>query len=465
MHKIKFISTISLLLLLCSGMLYSANDVINVEKNRVESIKLPKGFSEIFIVNSAIADVKMGKGDTLYVYGKKAGITNLSLSNSKGEEAKFTVVVSQNLEQLRLAIKEFYPDEDIKITSSAKGIILSGAVSSSKVVRDIEGIVAHNSEGAPGDILNQLTISTSTQVILKVKVAEVNRSLTNTLNLNTSDNLTSLNGFTFGLFGGSLPFQAATPGISGSQFVRSPGETGGAVIQFTKGKKDLTSYIDAISSEALGTILAEPTLVALSGETASFLAGGEFPILIPQTGSAGTAPTITVEFKEYGVRLSFTPTVISPNLINLRVSPEVSTIDKSVQIEIAGTIVPGLKTRKAETSVEMASGQSLAMAGLLSNSITSTISDNPMLANIPVLGALFRSTDFESQRTELIITVTPYINTPTNPNNIKSPTEGLKHANTLEMLFLEKLNTNYKADPNNPGTIKGLLGTAGFSTE
>ncbi|MGI4851962.1 MAG: type II and III secretion system protein family protein [Janthinobacterium lividum] len=200
--------------------------------------------------------------------------------------------------------------------------------------------------------------------------------------------------------------------------------------------------IDALNQENLASILAEPNLIALSGETASFLSGGEFPYPVPQDQN------ITIEFKQYGVNLSFTPTVSSNNLIHLKVRPEVSEIDTSNSVNVTLNTatqsylpVPAIKTRRAETSVQLGSGQSLAIAGLIQNNMDSVLNELPGLADIPIFGALFRSSSFKNKKSELVIIVTPYIIEPvSDPTKLKLPTDSLKFASNLEMFFYQRLN-------------------------
>ena len=259
-----------------------------------------------------------------------------------------------------------------------------------------------------------------------------------------------------------------------SVFSADPSTTnpaGSIGIRFADSATTVAALIDALDQEGLASILAEPNLVAVSGETASFLSGGEFPFPVPQNQN------ITIEFKQFGISLAFTPTVLSNNLINLRVRPEVSQLDRTnsltfvVNTTSGATItVPALKTRRAETSIELGSGQSIAIAGLIQSDMANTLGSLPGLGDLPVIGALFRSTAFLKNQSELVITVTPYLIKPAdNPHVLKLPTDSLKFASNLEMLFMQRLNRTKEGNPFEPRFIDtfpvNFSGDAGFHVD
>jgi len=397
-----------------------------VEINHAKHIPFKGDVIDVFVANANIADVKLNKSG-VYVYGKKAGATSLYLVAADGKQTEMLLDVTQSLSQLNAVLKKVFPSEKIKTISSPNGILLVGSVTSSKVVKDAENIATQFID-KQSKVVNNLTLSTSTQVYLKVRIAEINRKVLTKIDPNWT--LKANNNFTFGvLTGAGGKFRDSAVG----DFM------GGLGFSFKNSHNDFSAFLDVLDEEGLGTILAQPNLVALSGESASFLVGGEFPFPVPQGNN-----NVTIEFKKFGISLAFTPTVLGPDLINLRVSPEVSEIDdtRSTTFTLAGRnlVVPSLKTRKAETSVELTSGQSFAIAGLLSHNITNTVKQFPGLGSIPILGALFTSTKFERNETELVIIVTPYIVNPTKPQNLEVPTAGIQHASTLEMLFQKRLN-------------------------
>jgi pilus assembly protein CpaC len=238
--------------------------------------------------------------------------------------------------------------------------------------------------------------------------------------------------------------ETPTPGSIGANFPTKFGHT------------DFSALIDALAQENLATVLAEPNLVTRSGEEASFLVGGEYPYPISQ--GTGANLTVSIQFKPYGISLSFIPVVIG-DMISLRVRPEVSDLDRTITIEDQnGNNIPSIQTRRAESTMEMANGQSMIMAGLLSDQTAGTINNFPGLGDIPILGALFRSVEYQNAKTELVIIVTPYIVEPIdNPQDIMVPTQGLKFAKLLDMILFNRLN-----DSPDPSPSPGLVGNAGF---
>ena len=224
--------------------------------------------------------------------------------------------------------------------------------------------------------------------------------------------------------------------------------------QFKTGSTDIQALVDALNQEGLVTVLAEPSLVALSGQTASFLAGGEFPIPVSQVNGA-----ISVDFKQFGVKLDFTPTVLSDGRISLKVRPEVSQIDTTVSVTTGGVTVPGLSVRRADTTVELASGQSFAIAGLLQSNTTDIISQVPGMGSIPILGKLFSSTNYQNNKTELVIMVTPYLVEPTDPGKLRTPLESLvSPSNDVEYSFQQHRAASAPPQAGEPR----LVGAAGY---
>jgi pilus assembly protein CpaC len=267
-------------------------------------------------------------------------------------------------------------------------------------------------------VVNRLSVATPLQVNLKVRIAEVNRSLTKSIGVHLFSSEPK-RGFKFGICQGS---GGSTSGPGSSPFDVSSLLSGGTTLG-AAGKLfglDLAGAIDLAAKDGLVTILAEPNLTALSGETASFLAGGEFPIPVSQGNQS-----VTIEYKQYGVSLAFTPIVLADGRISMRVRPEVSELSDAGALKLGGFNVPALTTRRAETTVELGSGQSFMLAGLLRNSNTNSIDKAPFLGDLPILGALFRSTKYRRQETELVIIVTPYLVRPVS-NQLALPTNGYR---------------------------------------
>jgi len=295
-------------------------------------------------------------------------------------------------------------------------------------------------------LVNRMTIDRPLQVQLRVRITEVDRNVTQQLGINWSSLSNATGHFFGGIFSGRAIF-------SGNQ-VNLPTNNAYSIFgAFSTGKSDIQVLVDALNQEGLLTVLAEPNLVALSGQTASFIAGGEFPIPVSQINGA-----IAVDFKQFGVKLDFTPTVLSDNRISLKVRPEVSQIDTSASVSTGGITVPGLSIRRADTTVELASGQSFAIAGLLQSTSNDIISQIPGLGSIPILGKLFSSTNYQNNKTELVITVTPYLVEPTDPSKLRTPLESLvSPSNDVEYSFDRRAGTDAP-----PAGEPRLVGAAGY---
>jgi pilus assembly protein CpaC len=299
-------------------------------------------------------------------------------------------------------------------------------------------------------------VTAGTQVNLRVRIAEVSRTVTKELGFNW-ESLFNVGAFTFGLATGRDALTA------GGNILRSA--TGAATLPIgyrsSNGRVDVNTVIDALAEDGLISILAEPNLTALSGETASFLAGGEFPIPVNQRDGQ-----ITIEFKQFGVSLDFTPSVLSGERISMKVRPEVSELTDEGAVMIEGLKIPALSVRRAETTVELGSGQSFAVAGLLQNNSRTVIQKVPGISDVPVLGGLFNSTRFQRNETELVIVVTPYLVTPVSqPGALQVANDGYVPASDLERIFVGRLNKPGKSDASGllfgPGGVR-LRGDVGF---
>jgi len=297
-----------------------------------------------------------------------------------------------------------------------------------------------------GKINNLVQVGGVHQVMLEVRIAEMARSTTKRLGINFS----WVNGNDFGvsLLGTLSGF---TPGMDGSE--AGPGSAVNALFRFSKGSSTWTGLIDALKEDGLVKVLAEPTLIALSGQSAKFLAGGEFPIPVPQD-----LGNTTIKYKEFGVQLDFTPTVLSEDFISLRVAPKVSELDFSTAVQFGGYVVPGLTSRGTATTVELGDGQSFAIAGLLSDNIKEQVTKFPLLGDIPILGALFRSTSFMKKETELIIIVTPHLVKPLNMAKQTLPTDYYIEPNDAEFYLEGRLEGRENEQPAVSGKLDGDFG-------
>lgn len=446
-------------------------ETITLEHNMAELIHLGKNVSQVFVANPEIADVQLNGATEAYVFARKPGNTSVFVSDKNGKSLiKLSIRVTHNLKQLRRNLQATFPNEVVNFESTPTGIMISGTASSASVSKDIENLTSGYLT-KDEKLTNAMSVSAPTQILLKVKIAEVSRSVLNQFGINWAA-VGDIGNFTYGILTGRSPVNSVlNPLDPGSgRFNRSGAPSDGTArpnsygFRYKDSNTNLNSLIDALDSETLATVLAEPNLMAISGETASFLVGGEFPYPVPQQQN------ITIDFKEYGIRLSFTPTVRDNNRISLRVRPEVSELDRqnSVNIPIIGAeavSVPGLKTRRAETSVELGNGQSLAIAGLISTQMRNNYNDVPGLGDLPILGALFRSTNFQNNQTELVIIVTPILVEPTSdPKALGLPTDNLKRASNLEMLLYRRLNRGSDRNVKDLGDLQ-LVGHAGFNDE
>jgi pilus assembly protein CpaC len=393
------------------------SETLNLSQGTGTLVRLSAPMSDLFIANESIADVQVRSSRQLYVFGKGRGETTVYATDKSGRVVyAANVRVGTNVgsvdEMLRLAM----PEAAIQATPMNGLVLLTGTVSSPTDVEEASRLVqAYVGEGT--QVVSRLRSAVPLQVTLKVKIAEVSRSLVKQVGVNLLTQDTT-GGTLFGIGRGNPGTVGGSTG-TGSAFNVMTGGTTLALATKILGL-DVLGTLDLAENDGLVTILAEPNLTALSGETASFLAGGEFPIPISQSLGA-----VTIEYKQYGVGLAFTPIVLADGRISMRVRPEVSELSNEGSIKLNGYEVPALTTRRAETTVELGSGQSFMLAGLLRNSNANSIEKAPFLGDIPILGALFRSTKYRRAETELVIIVTPYLVRPTS-GQLALPTDGYR---------------------------------------
>jgi pilus assembly protein CpaC len=398
--------------------------------------------SDLFVANDKVADVQVRSANQIYIFGKGAGETSVYATNKAGRVIfSANVKVGTNLGSLDELLRLAMPNAQIQATPMNGMVLLTGTVAAPEDVEQAGDLVqGYVGEGVK--VVSRLKMATPLQVMLKVKIAEVSRSLVKEIGVNLLSRDNS-GGFLFGIGRGapgtikdrvsdSLTDPATgNPTILGTAFGfnNKVGATSIGLAGSLLGL-DVLSTIDLNEANGRVVTLAEPTLTALSGETASFLAGGEFPIPTAQ-GLSGTA----IEFKEYGVSLAFTPIVHDGGRISMRVRPEVSELSDVGSIKLNGFTIPSLTTRRAETTVELGSGQSFMIGGLLRNSANNSVEKAPVLGDLPVLGALFRSTSFKRNETELVIIVTPYLVKPVNASQIALPSDGYRSANDVQRVL------------------------------
>lgn len=424
---------------------------LNQSEGRLLHLARPP--ASIFLADPSIADIATPTDKTVFIYGKKPGRTSLFALDAGGAQiASWRVVVAVSDEELRALIRSKVGDYPVTLTMTPGGAVLSGSVPTPLVAERVRA-VATQFLGSGGAVVDNLRVTGSLQVQLRVRVAEVSRSVSKELGINWETSIGIGTNAAIGLFTGRTfldPLANALGGTGANTIQRSTTNAGALVGAYSHGRTHINSLIDALASESLLRELAEPTLVTTSGEPARFLAGGEFPVPVGQgLGQVG------IDYKNFGVSLAFTPTVINEDLISMKVAPEVSTLVTDVSggaITENGFTVPALSVRRAETTVELGSGQSFAIGGLLQNNITSAVSRFPGLGDIPILGALFRSSNFQRQETELIIIVTPTIIRPVaRPDTERLPTEEVAPPSDLERILRAKLSTA-------PGGAQALQG-------
>ena len=424
--------------------------VVSLEVNRGKLIRLSAPAETVFVANPKVADIQVKSPGLIYVLGKAVGQTTVFAVDSKDRVlANIELNVTHNLGALRDAVKLLHPGTDITVSSAGGSLVLDGEVSSATFSEGLQRLAQRFAGEGKDTVLNRLSVTAPTQVNLRVRIAEISREVDKQLGFNWSI-LGSIGGFSLGLATAN-PFAASvTQGILS--------------LSAGRGAWDFNPVIDALEEEGLVSVLAEPNLTALSGETASFLAGGEFPILVPDSDGR-----VTIQFKKFGVSLAFTPTLLGASRINLHVKPEVSQISSTNSVTLNGFEVPSLTTRRAETTVELGSGQSFAIAGLIQNNVTHDISKIPGLGDVPVLGGLFRSDRFQRDESELVIIVTPYVVRPVSSRHLMAaPTDGFVPPHDIERLIVG--GTHRQAAKSGRPRVLGrdetaLIGPVGFQLD
>ncbi len=444
-----------------------SEDSVNIEINKGQMIKLPAVASSVVVSDPETADIQVVSPKLLFVHGKKVGETSIyAVDSADNQIYSATVSVTHNLSKLKNAMQQAAPKSNVTARSVDGGIMLNGDASSVEEAENLRNI-ASAFIGNNEKMVNMIKSAGSDQVALKVKIVEMQRNDLKRFGINLQTVLTP-GGMTLQLLRGADieidtdgKLNGAITEVDRTGLLDRGGSTGSQILtRFNNGK--ITNVIDALETQGLVTTLAEPTLTTTSGKAASFLAGGEFPI--PVKGSDGS---ITVQYKPFGVSLNFTPVVMSRERISLDVAPEVSTISFDNPIELDGISNPILLTRKAQSTVELGSGDTFMLAGLLKNEGSNTVNKFPGLGDLPVLGALFRSTEFQNNQTELVILVTPYLVRPiSDPKKVQTPMDGYVPPNDLQRILLGSLYQQQpQAKPVEEKNMPKLHGKGGFIYE
>ena len=372
---------------------------LRVPVGKSDTINLENAFTEALVGDSEVADVIPLTNKSLYVLGKKIGSTRLTILDSdKKVQGIVEVEISYDVAGIRAQIQEALPQARVKVKSMNGRIVLSGFVPDAPT---LERAISIATQFAPDAVVNSIGVSSSQQVMLEVRFIETTRNAARDLGV-------GINGLSNG---GRFQSQTNFPGVVGlGAFPANRTPFGVVIAQLLSGGASADLIVQALEERGVARRLAEPNLIALSGDTASFLAGGEFPFPVGRDNDQ-----ITIEFKKFGVGLAFTPTVLANGLINLKIEPEVSEIDPNNTLRVNDTEIPSLITRRTKTTVELRDGQSFAIAGLLQSTHAKGVRQLPWIGQVPVLGALFRSASFKKNETELVIIVTPRLVRPAVP--------------------------------------------------
>lgn len=417
---------------------------VTLYKSRTVSVE--RAFTKAIVGSNEIVDVLPISDRTLYLQGKKLGTTNVTVFDSEGRLVSILdVEVAIDIGEIQQKIQRSTGLATVQVSATGSQVTLTGMVPDT-VVADRAISVA---KGLAGDaVVNAMQIAPSQQVMLEVRFLEVSRTAGRDLGVNLFvANASGTRGFNTGTPGTSSPLSQVGPGPGGVPLFTTPG-AGGTLLTSTagpfatilanvisNGHGSLDALVTALEQKGLIRRLAEPNLIALSGDTARFLAGGEYPIPVPSTTSSG-APTVTVEYKKFGVELAFIPTVLSRGVINLRIEPSVSEPDFANTVQISGTVVPSFTVRNTRTTIELRDGQSFAIAGLLQDKNTRAISQVPWIGSVPILGALFRSSDYQQQETDLVVIVTPHLVSPAVPGQrLASPLDERLPSNDVDFFL------------------------------
>ena len=411
----------------------------------------------VSLVSPEIADAMVLTPYQIYLTGKAPGLTHVTFWDVDNKVIGILdLEISPDISRLKEMLHKILPDEKgIRVNATHDHITLSGTVSSAATLSQVLALVG---PFAPFDekkglkIINLLEVAGVHQVMLEVRVSEISRSLLKRLGFNFAYVTAGDN------FGVSLLNQLS--GLPSAGFPSGGLEVSSAInaiARFVSSGTTWTVLIDALKEEGLLKVLAEPTLITLSGKTATFLAGGEFPIPVPQSVAAG-GTTITIEYKPFGVGLNFTPTVLNNKKISMVVAPEVSDLDFSNALTASGFVVPSITVRRVSTVIELADGQSFAIAGMLKDDVREIVSKFPLLGDIPILGALFRSSTFRKNETELIVIVTPHLVKPLDMAKQTLPTDQYIEPDDFEFYLLGRLEGKGKPPPARGSGLEGQFG-------
>ncbi|MFP7570304.1 type II and III secretion system protein family protein [Marivita sp. S2033] len=422
----------------------NTESTLNVPMNRAVVVESEVPFAELSIANPSIADISSLSERTIYVLGKTPGTTSLTILDANGQLiTNVDVRVAPDLSEFKERLRQILPDEKIDVRTANDGVVLSGTVSSTvRMQRALELAQRY----APERVSNLMTVGGVQQVMLKVRFAEMQRSVSKSLRASLATGGSVLDG-DLGLeigTGNSAANAAADRVVD--KLASSSDSQGAVLFGFDAGGLEVGILLEALESKGMVRTLAEPNLTSLSGQEAKFLAGGEYPVPIAQEEGQ-----ITVEFKPFGVELNFIPRVLDKGLINLELNAAVSSIDPSAGIDVGAIRIDGFRRRETSTTVELRDGESFAIAGLLQDDFRDVNDQVPWLGDIPVLGALFRSADYQREQSELVIIITPHLVTPTRGEALALPTDRVRPPSEKDLFLFGRV----------AGDTRNLRGAAG----
>jgi pilus assembly protein CpaC len=450
--KIKFGLLVLILAMLIFPTISLSSDAVELQTLDAQKLTLVSGksivlrstepVSRVSIAAPKVADFLLLSANEIYITGKAAGSTNLTLWQNKKLVAIFDLEVGYDLSLLKQKMHEILPEEKVlQIIGTNDSITLSGKISSA--VNLSQAVALAKSYAPEGKVNNFVEVGGVHQVMLEVRIAEISRSLTRRLGINFA--VQKGDQFAMSLLGGLGALDESIPAVESLL----AGSAVNSLFRFDTGDYTWTGLMDALNEDGLLKILAEPTLTTLSGQSANFLAGGEFPVPVPQG-----LGTVGIEYKPFGVGLIFAPTVLSKEKISIQVTPEVSELDFSTAAVIEGFVTPGITTRRASTTVELGDGQSFAIAGLLRESVLTDVQKFPLLGDIPILGTLFQSKAFIKRETELVIIVTPHLVKLREVAKVSLPTDFYVEPSETEFFLFGKIEGSEK---NRPATASVAL--------
>lgn len=406
-----------------------ASSTLNVAINRAVVVEAEEAFAELSIANPGIADISTLSDRTIYVLGRAPGRTTLTLLGPEGNLiANVEVAVTPDVAEFKERIQQILPGEGIEVRTANDGIVLSGVVSS---IARLDRALDLAERYAPGRVSNLMTVGGTQQVQLKVRFLEMERSVSKGLNggITSIDPGTDVSASIAGGSGSLVDGSGA--GLAGSALLNLDGQAVGQLgLGLDIGGAAVGVLLEALESKALVRTLSEPNLVALSGQNASFLAGGEYPVPVVDDDGG-----VSVEFRPFGVQLTFTPRVVDRDIINLELAAAVSSLDPNVSVTASGIDLQAFRKRETRTTVEMRDGESFAISGLLQDDFEDANTQVPWIGDIPVLGALFRSTSYQRNQSELVVIITPHLVSPVRGDALAVPTDRVQPPTERE-LFL-----------------------------